>query len=109
MGQAHQTDCFRIYDRDIKEYPLAIDFYAGRFCVQYFSYDRDRDEPSRELKEEIEGVLSSLFGAAPPQIYWRTRVKRTKTQQYEKRDDREQFFIVLEYAGEISSQFGGLS
>ena len=27
-----QTDCFRIYDRDIKEYPLAVDIYAGRLC-----------------------------------------------------------------------------
>ena len=33
-AQRSETDCFRIYDRDIKEYPLAIDFYAGRFCVQ---------------------------------------------------------------------------
>ena len=41
------TDCFRIYDRDIKEYPLAIDFYAGRFCVQFFSYDRENDAPHR--------------------------------------------------------------
>ena len=91
------TDCFRIYDRDIKEYPLAIEFYAGRFCVQYFSYDRDRDEPTVELKDEVELALSSLFGATPDKIYWRTRVKRTKIQQYEKRDAQEQFFTVLEY------------
>ena len=43
------TNCFRIYDRDIKEYPLAIDFYAGQFSVQFFSYDRDRDEPRPEV------------------------------------------------------------
>ena len=36
-----ETDCFRVYDRDIKEYPLAIDFYAGRFSVQYFSSSRE--------------------------------------------------------------------
>src|SRR5277367_6363329 len=72
------TDCFRIYDRDIKEYPLAIDFYAGRFCVHFFSYDRNRDEPLPELKEEIEAILSSLFGAPSEKIYWKTRIKRTK-------------------------------
>jgi len=91
------TDCFRIYDRDIKEYPLAIDFYAGRFCVQFFSYDRDRDEPLPELKEEIEQALISLFGTTSDLIYWRTRVKREKTQQYEKFDAQQQFFTVLEY------------
>ena len=91
------TDCFRIYDRDIKEYPLAIDFYAGRFCVHFFSYDRDRDEPLPELKEEMEAVLSSLFGAPPERIYWKTRIKRAKKEQYEKVDAQEHFFTVMEY------------
>lgn len=89
------TNCFRIYDRDIKEYPLAIDFYAGRFCVQFFSYEGD--ELSQELREEIEGVLSDLFKAIPLQIYWKVRAKREKTEQTEKLAEKEQFFYVLEY------------
>ncbi len=91
------TDCFRIYNRDIKEYPIAIDFYAGRFCVQFFSYDRDRDEPSLELKEDVGNALCSLFGISPDHIYWRTRVKRSKIQQYEKMNEKEEFFFVFEY------------
>ncbi|MBT7461336.1 MAG: SAM-dependent methyltransferase [Waddliaceae bacterium] len=91
------TNCFRIYDRDIKEYPLAIDFYDGRFSVQYFSYDRENDDPAPELKEEINSVLRSLFGADPDIIYWRSRVKRKKTEQYEKIDDQKDFFTVFEY------------
>lgn len=47
-----QTDCFRIYDREIREYPLAIDFYAGRFLVQHFSSSTDSDEPPAELVDE---------------------------------------------------------
>ncbi len=31
------TDCFRIYDKEIAQFPLAIDLYAGRFCVHYYS------------------------------------------------------------------------
>ena len=92
-----QTDCFRIYDRDIKEYPLAIDFYAGRFCVQYFSYDRECDEPLEELKDEIDQALSAIFAASSQMIYWRTRIKRKKIQQYEKRGEQETFFTVYEY------------
>lgn len=95
------TDCFRIYDRDIKEYPLAIDFYAGRFCVQFFSYDRDRDEPLAELKEEIDQALISIFGTSQDLIYWRTRVKRKKIEQYEKIDEQEQFFTVFEYGAKF--------
>ena len=92
-----QTDCFRIYDRDIKEYPVVIDFYSGRFLVQYFSFDRDQDEPRSDLVKEIEETLISLFGASRESIYARTRVKRAKTEQYEKIDDRNEFFISMEY------------
>jgi len=36
-AKRNQTDCFRIYDRDIRQFPVAIDFYNSRFCVHYFS------------------------------------------------------------------------
>ena len=91
------TNCFRVYDRDIKEYPLAIDFYAGHFSVQYFSSDRDNDDASRELKEEINEVLGSIFQITPDLIYWRSRIKRKKMEQYEKRGEQKEFFTVLEY------------
>lgn len=91
------TNCFRIYDRDIKEYTLAIDYYDERFCVQYFSYDRENDDPSEELETEVNQVLQSLFEVDPEQIYWRTRKKRKKTQQYEKVDEQKDFFPVVEY------------
>lgn len=90
-----ETDCFRIYDGEIKQYPLAIDFYAGRFCVHYFS--PDKEEPPKELVDEIEGILAALFEAGPERIYWRTRIKREKAEQYEKADRSREFFTALEY------------
>lgn len=92
-----KTNCFRIYDRDIKEYPLAIDFYNGRFCVHYFTSTRDSDEPRQDLYEEAMDAICSLFSASPNSVYWRTRVKREKTEQYEKAGETKQFFPVLEY------------
>lgn len=87
-----RTDCFRIYDRDSKEYPLAVDYYAGRFCVHHFSYDDD-EAP----KKEVEDALKSLFGITSDVIYWRTRIKRKKIEQYEKKDEAQEFFPVVEY------------
>ncbi len=86
------TECFRIYDRDIKEYPIAIDVYAGRFCVQYFSYDRDDEELDTN---EVNEILISLFGDCS--IYSRSRIRRRKLEQYEKRGEEKEFFTVLEY------------
>ena len=91
------TNCFRIYDRDIKEFPLAIDFYAGRFCVHYFSFSRDCDEPREDHRRAVETALHDLFGATDSSIYWRTRIKRDKVEQYEKTAEEKEFFFVLEY------------
>ncbi|HSX14207.1 MAG TPA: class I SAM-dependent methyltransferase [Chlamydiales bacterium] len=85
------TNCFRIYDRDIKEYPIAIDYYDGRFCVHYFDFD----EPREDLAEITKRTIHDLFGDRP--IYARTRIRREKTEQYEKVGETKEFFQVLEY------------
>lgn len=91
------TNCFRIYDKDIKEYPLAIDFYDGRFCVHYFTGSRDVEEPRQDLYDEVMRTIHSLFQASPELIFWRTRKKREKIEQYEKTNEIKEFFPVLEY------------
>lgn len=91
------TDCFRLYDREIPHYPLAIDFYAGRFCVHYFSRVRGEEEPPAALVEETIQALKMIFGAPSDTIYWRTRAKRKETRQYEKTGESKEFFTVLEY------------
>lgn len=92
-----RTNCFRIYDRDIKEYPLAIDFYDGRFCVHYFSESKESDEPRQDLYEAATSAICSIFGVKDDCIHWKTRVKRERTEQYEKIAESRDFFTVLEY------------
>lgn len=92
-----ETNCFRVYDRDIKEYPLVIDYYAGRFCVQYFSSDRDNDDASAELQSEVNAIIESVFNTPPEFIYWRSRIRRKKMEQYEKKGEEKEFFTVVEY------------
>ena len=46
---------------------------------------------------EAMSAIDSLFHASPESIYWRTRVKREKTEQYEKTGETKQFFSVFEY------------
>lgn len=91
------TNCFRIYDREMHHYPLAIDFYAGRYCIHYFSQEKGVFEPPEELTSEVEAILKQLLGVRPDAIFWRSRIKRTKHQQYEKTDSTNAFFPVLEY------------
>lgn len=92
-----QTNCFRIYDRDLTSHPLAIDFYAGRFCVHYFSKSRKSEEPSQELQEEVSAAVKLLFNQNAKPIYWRIRARQKQTRQYEKINEVAEFFEVEEY------------
>lgn len=85
------TNCFRIYNREIPQYPVDIDFYAGRFCIHYFSYEEDEEK----IKMECNKVLKELFQAE--NIFWRTRFKRKKLEQYEKQSQTRDFFLVREF------------
>lgn len=91
------TDCFRVYDREMHHYPFAIDFFAGRFCVHYFSPSNVDDEPPSSLKEEVVLALRKIFGCDPSMIYWKTRKRSKETRQYEKIGESKEFFIVQEY------------
>jgi 23S rRNA (cytosine1962-C5)-methyltransferase len=95
--QKHTTNAFRIYDRDIKEYPLAIDYYAGRFAVHFFLDRKDEGEIDPENQEEVKEVLIKLFGIEEDQIFWRNRIRRRKMEQYEKEASSEDFFVVYEH------------
>ena len=91
------TNCFRIYDRELGDYPLAIDYYDGRFCVHYFTKSRESDEPPQELHDETVSAICSIFNTDLDSIFWKTRIKREKMEQYGKAGELNEFFTVMEY------------
>jgi len=98
-AKKNQTNCFRVYDREIKNYPLSIDFYAGRFCIHYYASLKDGDEPSEDTVNATLKALKIVFNIEPNSdlIFWRTRAKKKETRQYEKIGETKQFFPVYEY------------
>jgi 23S rRNA (cytosine1962-C5)-methyltransferase len=90
------TNAFRVYDRDIKEYPVSIDFYDNRFAVYFFSSKED-EEPKEELFFLVNEAITSIFQVSQEAIFWKTRMKRKKTEQYEKLAEEKSFFTVYEY------------
>jgi 23S rRNA (cytosine1962-C5)-methyltransferase len=91
------TNCFRVYDRELPHYPLAIDFYDGRFCVQYFLRSQEESEPPESLIQDTQTALNLVFGAAPETIFWKTRKQRQRMEQYEKVAETRDYFTVIEY------------
>jgi len=89
------SDCFRLYDRDIPSFPLAIDYYAGKLCIQYFARNREDSKPDNDFEESVNKSVNGLFSEECETV-WKYRIKREKFQQYEKLSDSKHFFTVLE-------------
>jgi 23S rRNA (cytosine1962-C5)-methyltransferase len=90
------TNCFRLYDRHIKEFPLAIDFYDGRILIYFFASYKEEEMPE-ELEERAIQALSDLLLISKENIYSKSRIRRAKKEQYEKAGNEGDFFPVLEY------------
>lgn len=89
------TDCFRLYDRDIPEYPLTADYYAGKFLFQYYSKMPDEDVPN-EISDAVRKGLEAVFSIPEADIFWKIRKKRALLEQYEKLSESRDFFRVKE-------------
>lgn len=97
-AKAGGVTCFRLYERDIPEFPLIVDWYDGDVVV--WVYHRTRDDTLEKevafhalVKSEIvaglEVPLERLY------IKYRARV-RDRTDQYERMDQRGIVRMVLE-------------
>jgi 23S rRNA (cytosine1962-C5)-methyltransferase len=96
QAKRKDTDCFRIYDRDIPEFKLAIDYYAGKFLLQYYSGAEEDGEIPDDMKKDAEEGLMKVFGVSSREIFWKVRKKRELLEQYEKLSGSKDFFTATE-------------
>lgn len=100
-GNKTLTNCFRIFDKDIKEFPVAIDYYDRRFCVHYYAGSKEEQTPSPRIIDAVTSALCALFDIDKAHIYWRNRFIREKVEQYEKADSSQESFVVWEYGAKF--------
>jgi 23S rRNA (cytosine1962-C5)-methyltransferase len=87
--------CYRIYDRDIPEYPLAIDWYEGQVHAQIFA--RKGLEPLSEAEEQAIGETICAVLQIPHQaLAFKTRQRQRGLTQYEKTGQQGHPLIVNE-------------
>ena len=91
------TDAFRIYDRDIPEVPLVIDWYAGWLHAAEYERPHDRTEIEHEvwLDRMIEAAAAEL-GVHHDRTFLKIRRRQREGGQYEKVDGREALLQVRE-------------
>ena len=100
--------CYRLYDRDIPEIPLAIDLFqtetelpgeTGDLYVQMALYERPYEKAEEEESEwlsKMANAVSYTLAVPMQNIIIKTRKKQRGELQYEKNSDRNIHFIVKE-------------
>jgi 23S rRNA (cytosine1962-C5)-methyltransferase len=90
--------CYRLYDRDLPEFPLIIDLYEDEVLVtEYRSNHRlSEEEYERWFTDSLE-VIQHVLGKDPLQIHIKERKRKESRQdQYQKTDNQQQYIEVGE-------------
>jgi 23S rRNA (cytosine1962-C5)-methyltransferase len=90
-------EAYRVYDRDIPEFALALDVYGARAHLQ--EYERAHGDERADRAAWLEVVRDSAAGAlgmAPTEITVKRRAKRYGHEQHEKTGAAGDDFVVME-------------
>ncbi|MGB3624079.1 MAG: bifunctional 23S rRNA (guanine(2069)-N(7))-methyltransferase RlmK/23S rRNA (guanine(2445)-N(2))-methyltransferase RlmL [Ketobacter sp.] len=95
--EREQIAAYRIYNADIPEYNLAIDWYNGHLQVQEYAPPKtvDPDKAARRLQDAIDG-LRLLFDISFSHIHVKSRQQQKGRQQYQKLSDKKRTFLIEE-------------
>ena len=95
-SERNRFEAFRLYDRDIPEYPFILDVYRDYLVV----YDKSNpllDQNKDHLKPTLEAALKVLK-ISESQLVIKKRVRHEDTEQYEKLSGTGREFAVQEGA-----------
>ncbi|MEO6316624.1 MAG: class I SAM-dependent methyltransferase [Chitinophagaceae bacterium] len=91
-------DCYRLYDRDLPEFPLIIDMYEGRIYLSEYRAKHSLTEEQHEawLHQSL-AVIATVTQVPDEKIYLKQRKRKTDRQdQYQKTGEEMEFFTVKE-------------
>ena len=90
--------CYRIYDRDIPEFPLAVDFYENRVHLQEFETGwKQEEEEYNAWVEEVRNATAEVLELPLEAISFKRRARQRGLSQYEKTGTQGDDFVVTEH------------
>ena len=95
----NKIEAYRIYNKDIPEYPYQIDIYADKAVIfEQGKKLNEEDEPKRiQHQKDIESCIEEVFKISPENQFFKIRQKQKGTQQYTPlTQSSNDYFIVNE-------------
>lgn len=96
-ARRESVTCYRVYDADIPEFPLLVDWYEQALYVAEYSRNHplSEEEHSVWLNGSLH-TLAELFGISPDLVFLKLRLKMTQRMQYRKAAELQREFCVTE-------------
>jgi 23S rRNA (cytosine1962-C5)-methyltransferase len=96
-AQRQRISAFRVYDRDLPEYPFVVEWYEGRVHLVEFPRRRPRGDEQALRDEVLRGVVEVL-DVPPTHVFTKTHLPKPWGQaQYGREGESGDFFEVHEH------------
>ncbi|MGE5107936.1 MAG: class I SAM-dependent methyltransferase [Sphingobacteriales bacterium] len=98
QARRQSISCYRIYDKDLPEFPLIIDVYDDKiYLAEYRAKHNLTEEEYDQWLNESLNIISKVTQVPDEKIYLKERKRKTeRTDQYQKTGEKKDFFTVDE-------------
>ncbi|MBL4867502.1 MAG: bifunctional 23S rRNA (guanine(2069)-N(7))-methyltransferase RlmK/23S rRNA (guanine(2445)-N(2))-methyltransferase RlmL, partial [Pseudomonadales bacterium] len=88
---------FRLYDADMPEYNMAIDYYENRLHIQEYKAPTSIDSAVAQQRFNLAvKTVAQVLQVPPRRVFTKIRSQQKGKQQYQKQNKKGQFFVVEE-------------
>lgn len=93
-----QISCYRLYDKDLPEFPVSIDIYGEKVCLsEYRAKHHLTEEEHMDWLNGTAAVIAEVLQIEDEHIYTKERRRKTdRLSQYQKVNEEKEFFEVEE-------------
>lgn len=98
LAKRQGITCYRVYDHDLPEFPLSIDFYEDKLYIAEYRRRHGMSDEGHELwLDTALGIVEKILLVPQDKIYVKQRQrKQGRLGQYQKVNEEKEYFIVEE-------------
>lgn len=93
----NQVSCYRLYDADMPEYAVAVDYYEGWVHVAEYAPPAKVDiQAAQQRLDDVMAAIPVALDISPQYVVLKQRSRQKGTRQYQKQAETAEFFEVRE-------------
>lgn len=97
-----QVQCVRLYDADMPEYNVAMDWYNGDLHLQEYAPPKTVDPQKAQARlQAAQETVCQVFGVNPRYVHVKSRQRQKGKQQYQKLGEQKHYMEVEEGAARL--------